>query len=631
MTGIVGFLRRDQEQLEVNDLAILLNAIAFMGGDYQDLWVDASIGLGIQAKFLAPQEKNDRMPFHYETLTIVADVRLDNRVALCVQLDVPASEYNSIADSRLLALAYQKWGTQMAQHLYGDFAFAIWDARKKQLYLVRDHIGARPLFYYYNKQHFLFSSDLEALLSHPQTLIDVNYELIYNQLYHRLNFTYHRHFTYYRDFYRLGFAHELIVSAADFDCRPYWEPDTDTKIRLPDREAYFQKTRDLVEQAISDRLRTEYPIGSHLSGGIDSSSVTIYAARLLRQQGRELAHTYSWSPPGPSKPVISSEYYRLQKILEQEKLNIKYFAPYVARETLFRLEIRETLQEGERLVQPDAERRGIRLILSGWGGDEYISFAGRGYRAQLAKRLRLLDLLQTFDWSQFPRKYRTNLKILWRDVVMSSIPDWLYKRTPTGKHYLQEERFVYPEIMKEVRQLNEKTLRYQRPSIGMTQKMLYDMGHIAERMERWYLAGAFHQITYAYPLTDRRVMEFAFSVPEELYVYRNMRRYLYRQAMRPIFPDDITANQEINMKSEPGMLRHVAIVHKFTENKKYEEADRIALNASFDNPLLDIRRMIETYNNRDINESDMPICSAAEFRMILLWERIKELRAQKAK
>src|SRR5262249_6995144 len=107
----------------------------------------------------------EKQPLFHGDLVITADARIDNRGELCNQFGIPLAERNTTPDSFLIVLAYERWGEDCAAHLLGDFAFAIWNKQTRTLFCARDHIGARPFYYYQTPQTFIFASGMRGLLA----------------------------------------------------------------------------------------------------------------------------------------------------------------------------------------------------------------------------------------------------------------------------------------------------------------------------------------------------------------------------------------------------------------------------------------------------------------------------------
>ena len=147
----------------------MMQALAHQGQDGSQVWQEGMVGLGHQMRRDTPESLSETLPWRHPgaTLTIIADARLDNRDELGQALGILPAERPHYPDSRLILLAYERWGERCPEYLLGDFAFAIWDGRHRKLFCCCDHLGRRPFFYYHDGQRFLFASEAKAILAIP--------------------------------------------------------------------------------------------------------------------------------------------------------------------------------------------------------------------------------------------------------------------------------------------------------------------------------------------------------------------------------------------------------------------------------------------------------------------------------
>ncbi len=198
-------------------------------------------------------------------------------------------------DSRLILLAYQKWGEATPEHLLGDFAFAIWDARLRRLFCARDIFGVMPFHYHATQTGFCFATDVRGMLAFEG--IEPVLDIATLAGYMSQNPTVHLARSFYAQVAKLPPAHALSVGQDGLKQWQYWHPEHARAVRLPSDAAYADALRELLTKAVECRVRSSYPVGAHISGGLDSSSVAVLAARALRAQSKDIAAGFSWSPP----------------------------------------------------------------------------------------------------------------------------------------------------------------------------------------------------------------------------------------------------------------------------------------------------------------------------------------------
>ncbi|HWZ94802.1 MAG TPA: asparagine synthase-related protein [Opitutaceae bacterium] len=548
MSGIVGTWQLDGRPVTAETLQPAMAAIAQYGGDDRDIWISGPVGLGAHVLRLEPESAGERLPLTRGELTITADVRLDNRAELFAALGIPASERAGLPDSDLILRAYAQWGEACPEYLIGDYAFAIWDAREQRLFAARDHIGARPFYYYHAARTFAFATDIRGVLAFPGVPDEIDEAEIARYLLAR-SIGYHDNVhTFFKNLSKLPFGHRLVLDRAGLRVARHWHPENLLEIRLATLDDYTDRLYMLVEQAVADRLRTNARVGAHLSGGLDSSSVAVQAARLLKARGAPSPGMFSWSPP-PDKDPEKTEHRRIEAICRQEGLTPIYTELTIEDERQLDdvdISLKPVANLGlEQVVQREAAARGIRLLLSGWGGDEGVSFNGRGLAAEYLVKRQWRDLAEYLQLAtvRSPRRLLSIMRTFWRAGILPTLPDPLFDAFAYREaKQLIGKSCINPEFAGRIRRHLRPPAPSPReiPGTRATQLRLYHYGHLTARMESWAAFGADHGLTYAYPLTDRRVLEFAYAMPGKLHRQNGKSRYLYRQAMAGLFPPGVS-------------------------------------------------------------------------------------------
>jgi len=313
MSGIVGIAHSDGRPVDSDLLLRMTNWLSFRGPDAQEIWIDGPVGLGHALLSHANDSKSERQPATLGGRAwIVADVRLDARRELVEALRSSGREAHlSDSDPQLLLHAYEAWGESCLDHLLGDFAFAIWDTRRSQLFCACDHFGIKPFYFAEVNRSFTFSNTLDCLRLHPAISDRLNDAAIADFLLFGMN--YDPASTSFADIHRLPRAHFLRWSRSGIYLQEYWRPPTDGAIHYRRRQDYVEHFNGLLTKAVDDRLRTD-KVGILLSGGLDSSSVTAVAHELRTEKYPMLelhafTSTYqnisSDSDPGAARTVAS--------------------------------------------------------------------------------------------------------------------------------------------------------------------------------------------------------------------------------------------------------------------------------------------------------------------------------------
>ena len=534
-------------------LAVL--APASPGGN----WTDPEVGLGLGFRCLPAGSGVDALHIDYKAnLAVVSDVRLDDRKGLCQALGVRCSERAKLADSELILRGYQRWGRDLPNHLLGDYAFAVLDAGKRTLFCARDPAGVKPCYYAATRSGFAFASTLDSVLAAPGVSGELDEAVVARSLTCAGFFSTDR--TFFKDVRKLPPGHSLRLRIDAFSSpavprlERHWQPEHAPAVRRSSDDDYAAEFLSLYTQAVAVRLGGTDPIGTHLSGGLDSSSIAVLAARELRRQSRPAPLAFSWLPDLGGRPPSAAhapEYDAIEALCRQEGLRVFHRAP--SADDLVRVLRLDGARPGvqvlasEDLVQRCAAKQGVRVLLSGWGGDQGASFNGFGHRAHL---------LLSGRWGQFAalgRAFGRNPLQAFADAALPLVhPDarrWLRQRLRGADHSqgdFSDEPWlrrwlIHPDL---ARRTGVKPRRGPR-LFNMRQAQLWGLGNgaIAERIEGWAAGGAQHGIEYRYPLLDRRLLQFALGLPPEQFLRSPWSRWLMRHALRGILPESILWNR----------------------------------------------------------------------------------------
>ncbi len=295
MSGIVGLLTTGAS-VDRGLLQRLTDDLSFRGPDGRAVWCDGVVGFG-RALFDTVRESAGRTPpFTLDGQTyVVADARIDGRAELLRKLrDRRAACADGATDAELLLHAYRVWGEECVVHLLGDFAFAVWDGPRRQLFAARDHFGIKPFFFARTDDGFAFGNTLNCLRRHPDVSARLNEHALGDLL--LFGFNNDPTTTTFADVQRLPPAHTLVWSQGRLRTRRYWSLPTDGTVAYRDERDYVDHFRDLLRTAVADRL----PAGTvavNMSGGLDSTALAALAKDVLagRTRADELrAFTVVW-------------------------------------------------------------------------------------------------------------------------------------------------------------------------------------------------------------------------------------------------------------------------------------------------------------------------------------------------
>jgi len=549
VSGIAGLVHLDGAPAELAELGRMILLLAHRGPDGAAARVSGSAGLAHCQLRTAPESSSERLPLASPdgSLVLTADARLDNRTELAAALGCqPAAP-----DAELLLAAYRRWGPQAAEHLLGDFAFAIWDQRHQRLFCARDHLGIKPFYYHHEPGRlFCFASEIKALLALPQVPAQLNEIRVADYLLPMLE---DPAITFYHAIQRLPPAHHMTVTHQGIRLQRYWALDPEHEIRLRSDREYAEAFSSLFVEAVSCRLPSACSVGTLLSGGLDSSSITCVARRVMsaRNIGRGTLHTFSIV--FPSVPEADEQSY-----IEAVTAGGELAPHYLRGDQLSPLgEVAAMLSaEDEPFYAPNlylhwalyraARQAGVRVLLDGIDGDTTVSHSLL-YLAELARSARLGALIG--ETRALARHLgRPAWRLMWAWGLKPLAPQafrfaWHAVCGRAGRisdlnPVLREEFVNRPEVADHLhawldhRRRPPKDARedhWRRLGSGLVPFVL----EVADR------AAACWGIEPRYPFFDRRLVEFCLALPAGQKLRRGWTRFILRTAMEGILPPAI--------------------------------------------------------------------------------------------
>jgi len=398
MSGFFGILRSDGIRVEERFLEQIAQGLDFRGPDGRCIWAKDGAGACFTYLDTGTRHQARKQPvLRGERYWLVGEVRLDARRELVAELrgnGQPATEGSS--DEELLILCWDVWGEGALTRILGDFSFALWDAAAQTLCCARDFVGARPFFYAWRAGVLCFSNTLEVLRCGPGISGELDEFFVRDFLLTGLSSDPSR--TVWRDIRRLPAGHRLILSGGELQVKRFLQLPIEEPLHLKQPDEYLEMYRELLQQAVAERL-PEGKVSLYLSGGLDSSSVCAAAARLGASQGTSgslKAFTISWNPlfddPEPRFAQVTARHLGLaHEILEENKVVL---CGAMAAETTPEPTSELFRDRDRRLVQRIAAH--ARVVLSGDGGDDVLTGQSWPYLQYLWSRDEWGKIARTF-------------------------------------------------------------------------------------------------------------------------------------------------------------------------------------------------------------------------------------------
>lgn len=531
MSGLCGIVDFAASRIEPEDLFRMVEAASYRGP------------AGVASHFSGPAglahlalQAGDRPAFDpRRQLCVLFDGRLDNRPELIARL-APAGGPDA-SDTDLVLAAYLEWGEACADHLLGDFAFAVWDAPQRRLLCAVDPLGMKPLHYAFVGSLVCFASDAVQVLHHPTVPDDYNEREIAAYLACRCE---DPEQSFFAAVHKLAPGHRLMATGQGLRVERYWAPRP-TEIRYRREEDYAVHFREIFQRAVTDRLRTEgNSVGIAMSGGLDSCSV---AAVAQRSNAGKALHAYTFTF---DRLAGCDERSYSRAMTEELGLSVEP----VAAESLWSLESQAPLPHspdtpfvGWRTCYQEILRRmaarGSRVLLMGHGGDDLL----RGSPLIYAERLRRGDLAAVGEVARHARdRSESVLRSLYRQFARPHLPagvhNLLYRIA--GRRERPLPAWIQPDFTR--RALVDRPAEHAGFASPARQETYT---HLVGNPWYWRLANWHDRnatafgIEVRHPFLDRRLFEYVLAIPGEQLFRLGRSKQLLRRSMEGVLPERI--------------------------------------------------------------------------------------------
>ena len=506
-----------------------------------------SVALGHTLLATTPEAVIEVLPFtDRETgCAITGDIRLDNRDELIASLGRRA-DFAPMGDGELVLRAYLEWGEACIDHLLGDFAFAIWDPRSSTLFCARDHTGMRQLLYHHQPGRlFVFATEARAVLAHPGARRKINESRIADFLLGLEGASFES--TFFSGVLRLPPAHCLTLGADGLSIRRYWTLRAGQPLALDSDEDYAAAFLEVFTEAVRCRLRGAGPVGSMLSGGMDSGSIVAVATQLLVAAGGPALKTFSAIGPDPDSCRESVTILEAVKISHIEPL---VFSPSILDEHGEAvLALTEQVDDPFdahmvmiRSIYQQAREAGISVVLDGVNGD--IAFTSDTYQPRLLRKgAWRLAWREAVGEEAFSDGGWTRWHSLKASAIRAFAPRWfrwLWRRLSPHRSVAALNR-AFVRRVRAVRQFDGYWDLNDAPGTDFVkdrQRAMMSPNSVVGR-ERYDRVAASCAIECRDPFMDVRVLEFSLRLPGEALHRDGWRKMILRRAMRALLPGQI--------------------------------------------------------------------------------------------
>jgi asparagine synthase (glutamine-hydrolysing) len=395
MCGICGKISCDGQILDKDLIEKMSRAISYRGPDDSGTYFshngnnpksEFGVGFGHKRLSIIDLSNSAHQPMSNEdnTVWITYNGEIYNFNELKTELERKGHVFKSCSDTEVIIHSYEELGLEAIQRLNGMFAFAVWDNQLKRLWVGRDRIGIKPLVYFWDGKHFIFASEIKALLADPIVSKEIDFEALY--MYLTFNYI-PAPYTIFKGIRKLEPGHYLTIENGNLNISKYWDTPLDndaelSRLSLKDQEEEYKKNlHTALDQAVKARMIADVPLGAFLSGGIDSSIIVALMSRHASRPFKTFSIGYKddgiYDETGYAKAVARKYHteHREFKLSYQDMLGVlpdilsSFDEPFADSSAIPTFIVsRET-------------RNHVTVALSGDGGDELFA----GYRSYLAE------------------------------------------------------------------------------------------------------------------------------------------------------------------------------------------------------------------------------------------------------
>lgn len=562
MCGIAGIINFNYSNKVDQDVLELINdAIKHRGPDDEGFYIDRNIGLGHRRLSIIDIE-GGHQPMTNEdgTIWIVYNGEIYNYLELRGDLVFKGHKFKTHSDTEVIIHLYEEYGEKCLERLNGMFAFALWDKNKKRIFAARDRLGIKPFYYYCDSNKFIFASEIKAILKHD----DIKAEPNWNGILDYLTFQFCLgDKTLFKGIKKLLPGHYLVLHPQNpsLSIHEYW--DLDYTIDNYHTEDYFSdKLLMLIEDSVRLQLRSDVPLGAHLSGGLDSSTITCIASSLLGSRIKTFTGGFKegkdYDETKYAKIVskfAKTEYFEIfptaLDFIEVLPKLIYYLDEPVAGPGVF----------PQYFVSKLASEN-VKVVLGGQGGDEIFGGYARYLIAYLEQCLKgaifetqeegkyVVTLDSIIPNLTLLQQYKPMLQYFWTDGLFEPMDKRYFKLIDRSNGL---ENLLTADLLKIRKNYsvfdgfqkifnNPNTLSYFNKMTYFDIKTL--LPALLQVEDRMSMAVSLESRV---PLLDHRIVELIASMPPTMKFRGGMSKYIFKNAIKNVIPKEI-----LNRKDKMG-------------------------------------------------------------------------------
>ena len=543
MCGINGFNWKDEELCRV-----MADALKHRGPDDEGFYFDSDVSLG-HRRLNIIDLKSGHQPIHNEDISIwiIFNGEIYNHKNIRTELESKHKFYTN-SDTEMIIHAYEEYGFDCVKKFNGMWAFCIYDKNKNLMFLSRDRFGIKPLYYFFDSKNFIFASEIKGLLTHvkPEENDGIIYDFLVN------NKDQHKEDTFFKCIKSVMPSTNLIfdLKTKEIKKEKYWDIKSinrKTESSLEEDEEYAKIFSELFKNTVKMRLMSEVPIGTCISGGLDSSSIVCILNKLLLEGNEKIKENIgekqkTFSAVYEYKKVDEREY--IEEVIKNTNLEKHYVFPSG----------KELFKEMEKLVYYQEEpffstsiyaqwnvmrlaSKKVKVLLDGQGSDELLA----GYlNPELYPRTSIEEILKQRKFLTFFKERLMKPKVLFKDInaILDAFALYFMKQNVFTIEELLNQIFL-GEFENKKRTSKEANDSKEIKDIADWSYDLLMNGGIQTLLKYEDRNSMAFSIEARVPFLDYMLVEYIFSIPISQRIKNGWTKYILRNAMKDILPEKV--------------------------------------------------------------------------------------------
>ncbi|MGC4375341.1 asparagine synthase (glutamine-hydrolyzing) [Fictibacillus sp. Mic-4] len=565
MCGITGIVNWNKDVASEKNIVFKMAAtLSKRGPDALNVWADRHAAFG-HARLVVVDPAGGAQPMEKEKngqfYTLCYNGELYNTEDIRKELLKRGYTFKGHSDTEVLLTSYIEWGENCVNHFNGIYAFAIWDEKEQKLFLSRDRLGVKPLFYCEKGSQLLFGSEIKAILAHPEMKAEIDREGL--QEIFGLGPSRTPGHGVFKGIQELRPGHSMRFDHKGLKIWRYWNVKSEGHVHT--LEETVENVRFLLTDAITRQLVADVPVCTFLSGGVDSSAISAIAARYFKEERRGDLHTFSIDYEENDKYFKSSLFQPnadgpwIEKMVEA--IGSKHHSHVIDMELLVN-HLKEAVIVKDLPGMADVDSsllwfcRRIKehstVALSGECADEIFGGYPWFHKEELMSR-------ESFPWMSSTKEREDLLLPYWKEKL--NLHDYVKVR--------------YQETIDEMPRLDGEDKKEERRREIFYLNMLWFMTNLLDRKDRMSMGAS---LEVRVPFADHRIVEYVWNIPWEMKMLNGREKGILRKALEGILPDEV-----LYRKKSP---------YPKTHHPKYTESVKEWLQAIINHPASPILELL---------------------------------------